>query len=238
MSQTVEHIGSTNGEKLTALISKLALMGGQVEVILSETLSAVQSRDPLKASDTPRRAGELTDMRRHIDQNAENLLTIHHYYASELRRLIGTIKVATDIERIGQLSANISNCLKKPYNIDALTSVSGINQLGRQVQHMVTSAMDALVHENPSKAMQVYHAYDDITRLHDTIENNISNLMIDGKLASGAGTDLLFIIRHFQRMADHACNIAKTVYYSHTAAHLEDNIHIPAEDKQTISTYA
>ena len=79
-------------------------MGGQVEVILSETLSAVQSRDPLKASDTPRRAGELTDMRRHIDQNAENLLTIHHYYASELRRLIGTIKVATDIERIGQLS--------------------------------------------------------------------------------------------------------------------------------------
>jgi len=226
MAQRIERIfGKTRVKTdLMNLVSQLALMGGQVEAMLSAMLEALQNRDTNKAAFIGGRKTELALMRQNIDSDAEALMLQHNMDGPDLRRVIAVIKVAGDIERIGQLSANIAWRLQAQYNMNVLSSVTGIMRLGKQVQRQVISALDTLAHESPSKALQVYHSDDDIDRLHEILEKDILELMTQGQLQVSAGTHLMFIIRHFERMADHASNIAESVYYAHTANHLQQDI--------------
>lgn len=209
---------------LVNLTSQIALMGGQVESMFGATLEAFQSRDVFKATVIGGRKSELALIRQKIESDAENIMLDHNLNAKDLRRVIAIIKIATDIERIGQLSANIAWRLQDPENMSVLPAVTGIMRLGTQVQHQVISALDTLAHESPSKALQVYYSDDDIDRLHEILETDTLRLMIQRQLHVSAGTHLMFIIRHFERMADHASNIAESVYYAHTAKHLQQDI--------------
>ena len=226
MSHTIERINkyNQNGDKLSVLISQLALMGGHVESMFGQTLDALHNRNVIKANLIANQKPELAAMRQTIERDTEYLLTQQDFNAADLRRALCAIKVVADIERIGQLSTNISRRLKAPSSMNALPSITGILRLGKQVQRLLISAMDALAHENSSKAMQVYNSDDDIDRLHATLESEILLLMQDGGLNSPAGVDLMFIVRHFERIADHASNIAKIVYYAQTAQYIDQNI--------------
>lgn len=196
-------------------------MGGQVESILKAMLDVLQSRDTSKAAILGGRKAELAIMRQNIDTNAEALMRQHNLETKDLRRVVAVIKIAADIERIGQLSANIAWRLQRPENMTALPSISGIMRLGNQVQQQVISALDTLAHESPAKALQVYHSDDDIDRLHEILENDLLELMSQGGLTLTAGTHLMFIIRHFERIGDHASQIAEALYYAQTGAHLQ-----------------
>jgi len=231
MAQTLERIFGKPGVKadMVNLTSQLALMGGHVESILKSMLNVLQSRDTAKASFLGGRKDELAIMRQNIDSSAEALMTQYSLETKDLRRTVAIIKIAADIERIGQLSANIAWRLQRPENMTALPSISGIMRLGTQVQQQVISALDTLAHESPAKALQVYHSDDDIDRLHEILENDILDLMAQGELTLSAGTHLMFIIRHFERMGDHASQIAEALYYAQTGEHLQQTF----KDTQT-----
>jgi len=226
MAQRIERIFGRTSIKidLMNLVSQLALMGGQIESMLIEMLDALQNRDITKAAFIGGRKAELALMRQNIDSDAEELMAQRKLNPIDLRRIIAVIKIAADIERIGQLSANIAWRLQDPDNMTALPSNTGIMRLGKQVQQQVISALDTLAHESPARALQVYHSDDDIDRLHEILENDILEMMTQGQLNVSVGTHLMFIIRHFERMADHASNIAEAVYYAHTANHLQQDI--------------
>ncbi len=226
MAQALERIfGKSNvNADLISLTSQLALMGGQVESILGATLDALQNHDISKAAIIGERKSEFAILQQGIDGACESLMIDHNLNAQELRRVIAIIKTAADLERIGQLSANISWRVQSPETMNVLPSVSGIIRLGKQVQRQVISALDTLAYESPARALQVYQSDDDIDRLHAILKNDILDLMTQGKTSISAGTHLMFIIRHFERMADHASHIAESVYYAHTAKHLQQDI--------------
>jgi len=164
MSKTVKPVHNFyDGNKLIPLLRQLALMAGTVESLLNKTLNALKTRDVNQAA----------HVSEHKHVEAEKLLTNYYFGAHDLRRIISTIKTASDIERIGDISANISLRLKTPSTMSSLSTVPGITQLGKQVQQNLIASIDALIHENPSKAMQVYNAYDDIDRLRETLEGEV-----------------------------------------------------------------
>jgi phosphate transport system protein len=226
MAQKIERIFGKPKVKtdVVNLVSQLAMMGGQVEAMLGAMLDALQTRDVTKAARLGGRKTELAVMRQNIDNDTEELLIKYKLGTQDLRRVVAVIKIAADIERIGQLSANIAWRLKDPENMTVLPSNTGIMRLGKQVQRQVVLALDTLAHESPSRAMQVYHSDDDIDRLHEILQNDILELMTQSRLNVSVGTHLMFIIRHYERMADHASNIAEAVYYAHTANHLQQDI--------------
>jgi len=220
MSQPVENVHIYNGKKLTELLRQLALMGGQVESLLSQTIHALQTRDIHKASKVATYKDQLATLHQDIRLQAEKHLSNDYFGAHDLRRIVMSIKTASDIERIGDISANICLRLKQPSCMSALGELQGLIQLGKQVQQSLTAAIDALTHENPSKAIQVYNGYHDINRLHDRLEADVISQMMVQTLAVNDGTDLISIIRYFERLADHAREISKTVYYTHMLEHL------------------
>jgi len=223
MPQAMKHIHGYNGKKLTVLLRQLTLMGGQVESLLSQTLSALQTRDIHKAAQAAKHKDGFATPRQNIQLEAEKLLTHYYFGAHDLRRIMSAIKIASDIERIGDISANISQRLMSPDCMSSLTAVPAIKQLCKQTQLNVIAAIDALTHGNSFKAMQVYNAYDDIDRLHETLESEALSLMMHAKLDANTGAELISIIRYFERMAEHARNIAKKVYYAHTVDYLQDS---------------
>ena len=222
MAKTVKPVHNFyNGNKLTPLLRQLALMAGKVESLLSQTLNALKTRDINQAVHVSEHKDGLFTLHQNIHIEAEKLLSNYYFGAHDLRRIISTIKIASDIERIGDISANISLRLKTPSCMSALSAVPGITQLGKQVQQNLITSIDALIHENPSKAMQVYNAYDDIDRLRETLEGDVLMLMIAEKIDTVTGPDLISIIRYFGRLADRARNISEKVYYAHMLDHLQ-----------------
>ena len=207
-------------DRLAPLTSQLARMGGEVELNLNDTLKALQNRDIIKIRDIATQKNSLTPMRRSFEQDAGMHIARAHFYGRDLRRLIAFVKVATEIERTHQLIVNICRRIDTPDNMNTLPSITGIGRLGRHVQRSVTAAMDVLAHENPSKAIQVYHSEEDINHLHETLKVEILNRMATGELTVKTGTDLMSIIDHFERLGDHASNIAKAIYYAHTMQNL------------------
>jgi len=236
MSQAKKQIHGYNGKKLTVLLRQLTLMGGQAESLLSQTLNALQTRDIHKAANAAKHKDSFATPRQDIYLEAEKLLSHYYFGAHDLRRIMSAIKIASDIERIGDITANISHRLMSPACMSSLTAVPAIKQLCKQTQLNVIAAIDAFTHGNSFKAMQVYNAYDDIDRLHETLEGEVLSLMTQAKLDANIGAELISIIRYFERMADHARNIAKKVYYAHTIDYLQDRAHDNGEP-QNIGHY-
>lgn len=202
-------------EQLELLNKELITMGAFCENIIAMSAKALTQGSPALAKAVPDLSAEIDHKEREIEAMCLKLLLQQQPVAKDLRVVSSALKMVTDMERIGDQSADIAEIITLA-NIRSNEDTRVIYDMSIAVIKMVTDSIDAFVKKDIQMAKAVID-YDDIV---DSFFNQVKKMLID--LFSKPETDgeyaidLLMIAKYFERIGDHAVNIAKWVLFSIT----------------------
>lgn len=198
-------------EKLNANILK---MGKMIEIAIESTVIALMGRDIQAASTVSENDEAIDNMERKIEALCMKLLLQQQPVATDLRVITAALKMVTDMERIGDHAADIAELVLQipdcKYNkMDTITEIS------TQIIKMIHDSVNSFIQRNYDKA-QIVIAQDDIV---DNLYHEIKSDLIQKIKKTDDGEqilDYLLIARYFERIGDHATNIAKWVVFAIT----------------------
>jgi len=206
-------------EQLALLNDMLIEMGAMIENAITIATSALVKLDADLANEAMQYEEEIDLMEKKIEDLCMRLLLHHHPVARDLRMISSALKMITDMERIGDHAADISEItlvlLEHPY----VEKLELIPQMAEATAKMVTESIDAYVKMDLSLAEAVIK-YDDVV---DDLFNMVKTKLMEQIRSRGNGVgehaiDLIMIAKYFERIGDHATNIAEWVVYSITGS--------------------
>ena len=201
-------------EQLTELNKELILMGSYCEDIISMALKALLEGDMQMADKAIGYDAEIDRKERDIEGLCMKLLLQQQPVASDLRKISSALKMITDMERIGDQAADIAEIVSMA-NIIASDETFHIGDMAKATIKMVTESIDAFVNSDIKLADAVIQ-YDDVV---DDLFNQVKGTLVERFRGGGDmeyALDLLMIAKYFERIGDHATNIAEWVLYSIT----------------------
>ncbi len=201
-------------EQLLELNTQLIKMGALCENTIAMSAKALLDGDMKLADRVAEFDAEIDRAERDIETLCMKLLLQQQPVARDLRTISSALKMITDMERIGDQSADIAEIVTMA-NITASDETLHIGDMARAVIKMVTESVDAFVKRDVSLARETI-AYDDIVDgLFDEVKKALAERFKNGGEMEYA-LDLLMIAKYFERIGDHATNIAEWVLYSVT----------------------
>lgn len=213
MQTMAEHIVTGFDEELNRLTTRIARMGGLVEVMVTDAVNAVKIRDSVLAQSVIDRDQEVNALQAQIDEDAMRIFALRNPMATDLRRVIGAIKVATDLERVGDLAEGIARRAQTINDGEALALAKGVHRMGKLVKAQLKTALDALLADDTAKAKQVWIRDDDVDEMYDSLFREVLTYMMEDPRTISSCTSLLFAAKNLERIGDHATNISETVYF-------------------------
>lgn len=200
-------------EQLAALHKELIIMGALCEKAIATAAEAVTEGKPALANPVFSYWEQIGQKNREIEAMCLKLLLQQQPVAKDLRVISSALKMVTDMERIGTQSADIAEIVETA-NIKVCVAEENVKLMATAVTKMVTDSIDAFVKQDVALAQAVID-YDDVVDGHfkqikKTLIGYFSKPGIDGEQT----IDLLMIVKYFERIGDHAVNIAKWVLFS------------------------
>jgi phosphate transport system protein len=209
-----EHIVKSYDEQLRKLRDMVGRMGGLAERQVHDATTALVRRDTGLAAETIGRDGALDQLEREIDGFAVRLLALRQPVASDLRFIVAAMKVAHDLERIGDYARNGAKRSIVISQQPQIGSLNGFQRMSVMVQENLKLAIDALVNDDADAADRVWAADEPIDDVYNGIFREMLTHMMEDPRNITAATHLLFIAKNLERIGDHATNIAETVHYA------------------------
>ncbi len=211
----------TNFKKqLEQLNDQMITMGSMIENAIETAIAALVSQDTERAEEAIAYDMEVDAQERNIEQLCYKLLLMQQPVASDLRLVSATMKMITDMERIGDHAADISELTLlmagKPY----IREISDIEQMAKETTVMVTKSVDAYVNRDMELAQEVIGRDDVVDELFNKVKSEIIGEIRTGGDDGEQTTDLLMAAKYFERIGDHATNIAEWVIFSLTGEHV------------------
>ena len=205
-------------EQLALLNKELIEMGALCEEVIELASSALTGGDVQLAGKVKPLGSEIDQKEREIESLCLKLLLQQQPVARDLRQISAALKMITDMERIGDQAEDIAEIIVFLRGRTAEEHIQ-IREMAKAAMKMVTDSVDAYVRRDMALAESVI-AYDDIVdncfdRMKTTLIEMIARNPADGEYA----LDLLMIAKYFERIGDHATNIAEWVIFSVTGAH-------------------
>jgi phosphate transport system protein len=200
-------------QELEELQNKLLEMGGLVETSIHNSIVSLVERDDtlMNAIWASEQRINLLDIE--IDEMATRLLARNQPVARDLRFLTATIKINSDLERMGDLAINLAQRSLSLLASAQVKPLIDIPHMSRTVESMVRKSLDAFVRRDEELARHVLFTDDEVDDLKDSIYRELLQLIEDGKTAARPAFDLIFIAHNLERIADHATNIAEDVLF-------------------------
>lgn len=211
----------TNFKKqLEQLNDQMITMGSMIENAIETAIAALVSQDTERAEEAIAYDMEVDAQERNIEQLCYKLLLMQQPVASDLRLVSATMKMITDMERIGDHAADISELTLlmagKPY----IREITDIEQMAKETTVMVTNSVDAYVNRDLDLAHKVIQMDDEVDELFNKVKSEIIGEIRTGGDDGEQTTDLLMAAKYFERIGDHATNIADWVIFSLTGEHV------------------
>ena len=211
----------TNFKKqLEQLNDQMITMGSMIENAIETAIAALVSQDTERAEEAIAYDMEVDALERNIEQLCYKLLLMQQPVASDLRLVSATMKMITDMERIGDHAADISELTLlmagKPY----IREITDIEQMAKETTVMVTNSVDAYVNRDLDLARKVIQMDDEVDELFNKVKSEIIGEIRTGGDDGEQTTDLLMAAKYFERIGDHATNIAEWVIFSLTGEHV------------------
>ena len=222
MADEPKHIVSSFESDLKKLHDMIATMGGLVERAVADSSTALLDHDPDLAARVIEHDPKINAEQHNIEQFAVRLLALRQPVADDLRQVIQALKVVTDLERIGDLAANIAKRSIVINQVASRFSLSSLGQMATLVQQNLKSCIDSVGEANPQKAVAVWRADQAVDDLYNAIFRELITYMMEDARNITACTHLLFIAKNLERIGDHTTNIAELTYYAVTGENLPD----------------
>lgn len=229
-----QHIVSAFTDELEQLSADLLRMGGLAEEMIRDACRAMVQRDRVLAQSVIERDRSMDEQERQIEREVVRLLALRQPMASDLRNVIGAIKLADAIERIGDLAKNIAKrslALNDDHN---RTNLRGMERMGQAVSRQLQVALDAYARTDPETAISVVEQDDDIDSHYNALLRSMLIYMVEDPEQLDARSNFLFIVKNLERIGDHCTNIAKTVYFIATGEAVLSKAERRAREQESI----
>jgi phosphate transport system protein len=200
-------------EELNALHHNILEMGGLVEKQIVNAIAALVHRDSDLARQTIARDHAVNRMDVEIDELCIRLLALHQPAARDLRLITTSLKITTDLERIGDMAENICERALELNEEPQLKPFIDIPQMAEIAQRMLRQSLDAFVGEDTELALKVCAEDDTIDALTDQLFRELLSYMAEDPQTVTRAARLLFVSKYLERIADHATNIAEMVIF-------------------------
>ena len=205
--------------QLEELHVELITMGSLCEKAISLSAKAIQGEGGMtligKIFETEK---EIDAQEREIENLCMKLLLHEHPVAGDLRSISAALKMISDMERIGDQAADIADLsLYVAKNTTAIPET--ITQMAEDTVRMVTESVDAFVKSDLELCRNVIDRDDVVDDAFNEIKEKLADMIYGGNLDAKTGLDLLMTAKYFERIGDHAVNIAEWVEYSITGQH-------------------
>ena len=207
-------------EQLFELNREIIEMGAMCEEAIATAAKALCTGDMELARKVKENGTNIDQMERDIETRCMKLLLHQQPVARDLRQISAALKMITDMERIGDQAEDIAEIITfvKDHTMDGAEMIEG---MARETIKMVTESIDAFVKKDVALAESVL-AYDDVVdEYFDKMKGDIIKLIAENPDDGEFALDLLMISKYFERIGDHATNIAEWVIYSVTGVHKE-----------------
>jgi phosphate transport system protein len=214
MPETTPHTAKSYEKELLHLREMVARMGGLVEQQVSLATGAVVHKDNIAAAQAVEIDPTVDALEREVETATIQMIALRQPVADDLRQIVATLKAVGDLERIGDYAANIAKRSIVLSHYSLPYSLSGIGQMARLVQENLKLIIDAVGESNAEKAEEVWHSDYQVDDLYNTIFRELITYMMEDPRNITPCTHLLFIAKNFERIGDHATNIAETVHYA------------------------
>jgi len=207
-------------KQLFEMNRELIEMGAMCEEAIASAVKALTDNDIELAEKVKRNSSAIDRMEREIEGHCMKLLLHQQPVARDLRAISAALKMITDMERIGDQAEDIAEIVISmgKHNLEDLEI---IEEMARETVKMVTDSVDAFVKKDVSLAQDVIIRDDIVDSCFLKVKYGIIDLIAENHSEGGFALDLLMISKYFERIGDHATNIAEWVIYSVTGAHKE-----------------
>jgi phosphate transport system protein len=207
------HIISAFDQDLERLSTKLSEMGGLAEELLSHALEAVQRRDEGLAAEVVERDKALDRMEAELEQLSIRTLALRQPLAQDLRETIAALKVASTLERIGDLAKNIARRGQFLARAEPIRLAAPVVRMGRQTLVHLTEVLDAYTARDTALAVSVWRRDIEIDEMYNSLFRELVTYMMEDPRTIGLCSQLMFVAKNLERIGDHTTFIAEMAYY-------------------------
>ena len=223
----MEHTVSAYDDDLKAIARMVTEIGGLAERAVGDSVAALTRLDLALAQRVVAGDKELDRLQHELEEKAILVIARRQPMANDLREIVGAMRIANDIERVGDLAKNIAK------RVVAINGVFPHKQLITGVEHLCEIALqqlkrvlDAYASQDDQAAGAVRQRDDEIDALYTSLFRELLTYMMEDPRNITQCTHLLFCAKSLERVGDHATNIAEAAYY------LETGLHLAAEAQQ------
>jgi phosphate transport system protein len=215
-----DHTVKSFDEQLTTLSTLVAQMGGLTEAQLAAAIEAIARRDSQAAESAVSGDGRIDALQTEIEERAVRLLALRQPMAVDLRETLAAIKIAGELERIGDLAKNIAKRALVLNREPPIRLTQSLARMGRAAQAQLKQVLDSFSNRNAEEAENVWRRDGEIDEIYNSLFRELLTYMMEDPRTIGLCTHLLFVAKNIERSGDHCTNIAEVVYHMVRAGHL------------------
>ena len=232
-----EHIVSSFDSDLKEIGRKVIEMGGQAERLVADSVEALVRRD----SDLARKVivldGPVDLLQREIEEKSILTIARRQPLAGDLREIVAAMRIANDLERIGDLAKNTAKrvlALTGEFHPQKL--VRGVEHMSGMVMEQLKEVLDSYARREDQRAIEVWRRDGEVDVLYTSLFRELLTYMMEDPRNISLCTHLLFCAKNIERIGDHATNVAETVHYLVTGQQLADER--PKQDTTSVTAVA
>jgi phosphate transport system protein len=208
-----EHIVRSFDEELKRLTNMLARMGGLVEAQIDVAIQSVVKRDADLAMRVVSDDARVDDLEREIDDQVLRVMALRQPVASDLRLVLGALRIGADLERAADYAKNVGKRAVALSQVPPLRPVHAIPRMGTMVRGMLKDVLDAFASKDVEKALAVWNRDEELDEMYSSLFRELLTYMMEDPRNISGSTHLLFIAKNIERIGDHTTNIAETIHF-------------------------
>lgn len=213
-------------KELAVLNTELIEMGGLIETSIECAVDALIAQDKDKAEEALQIEEEINQKEHEIESHCLRLLLQQQPVAKDLRLISSALKMITDMERIGDQAFDIAEITLRMDTVGrgAFEKLDHISSMAKATIHMVRESIDAFVARDVAQAKSVIAYDDEVDSLFEAVRDDLIGMIRGNEIGGEQVVDLIMISKYFERIGDHAVNIAEWVVFSITGQHAKMNV--------------
>ena len=215
-----DHIVTAFSEELSEMRSTVSLMGGMAERAVAESVNSVLRRDTGLARKVIAQDGEIDALQDWIERQIVKMLALRQPMANDLRQTLGALKIAAELERMGDLSKNIAKRALTIVDHDPVPLTRSLERMGKLACSLLKQTLDAYAEGDVESAVSVWHQDEELDEHYNSLFRELLTYMMEDPRKIGPGTHLLFIAKNLERIGDHCTNTAEVIHFLETGDRL------------------
>jgi phosphate transport system protein len=210
--------------ELNALNERLLHLARLAEESVALAVRSLKEREEALAQEVLKREGDINLLEIVVDELCMKLLALRQPVAGDLRFITSAMKIASDLERVGDLAVNIAEISLELLKQPPLKPLIDIPRMASLAQSMVRDSLNAFVNRDEKLARSVCERDDEVDSLNDQVFRELLTYMMNDPSTINRAVGLILIGRHLERIADHATNIGEDVIYLVLGKTIKHNI--------------